>query len=133
MAISSIRSATRRDDKALQIARNTRGVTDVIDKITISSSVEPGATPTTGRFGETLPGPAAPEVITDAGITAKVKTRLLADPDVSGLRIDVDTSDRIVTLTGTVSSASEKARALALAGKVDNVTRVEDRLTVRPK
>ena len=71
--------------------------------------------------------------ISDAGITAKVKTSLLADPDVSGLRIDVDTRDRIVILTGTVSTSAEKARALDLAGRVDHVTRVEDRLTVRPR
>ena len=31
---------------------------------------------------------------------ARVKTRLPADPAVSGLQIDVDTRDRIVTLTG---------------------------------
>ena len=60
-----------------------------------------------------------------------MKTRLLADPDVSGLRIDVDTRDGIVTLTGIVNTAAEKSRALEDAGKVDSVTRVEDRLTVR--
>jgi hyperosmotically inducible protein len=62
-----------------------------------------------------------------------VKTGLLADPDLSGLRIDVDTRDGIVTLTGIVNTAAEKSRALEHAGKVDNVTRVEDRLTVRPR
>jgi len=53
--------------------------------------------------------------------------------DVSGLRIDVDTRERIVTLTGSVGSAAEKARAIELAGKTDNVIRVEDRLTLRPR
>jgi hyperosmotically inducible periplasmic protein len=117
------------ETKALQIARNTRGVADVVDNITVGSSSEPGSAPTTGRVGETP----ATEPITDAGITAKVKTRLLADPDVAGLRIDVDTRDGIVTLSGVVSSAAEKAHAVELAGKVDNVNRVEDRLTVRPR
>ena len=116
------------ETKALQIARNTKGVADVVDNITVGSSSEPGSAPTTGRVGET-----ATEPITDAGITAKVKTRLLADPDVGGLRIDVDTRDGIVTLSGVVSSAAEKAHAVELAGKVDNVNRVEDRLTVRPR
>ena len=117
------------ETKALQITRNTRGVADVVDNITVGSSSEPGSAPTSGRVGETP----ATEPITDAGITAKVKTRLLADPDVSGLRIDVDTRDGIVTLSGMVSSAAEKAHAVELAGKVDNVNRVEDRLTVRPR
>jgi len=119
--------------KALQIARNTKGVADVVDKIVISPATEPGSTPTTGRFGETPLGTASTEAISDAAITAKVKSKLLADPDVSGLRIDVDTRERIVTLTGSVGSAAEKARAIELAGKTDNVIRVEDRLTLRPR
>ena len=117
--------------KALQIARSTKGVADVVDKIVIAP--EPGAAPTTGTTADTSIGTAAGEAVTDAGITTKVKSRLLADPDVSGLRIDVDTRDRVVTLTGTVSTPAEKARALDLAGKVENVTRVEDKLTVRPR
>jgi hyperosmotically inducible periplasmic protein len=116
--------------KALQIARSTKGVADVVDNIVIAP--EPGAAPTTGTTGDTSIGTAA-EAVTDAGITTKVKSRLLADPDVSGLRIDVDTRDHVVTLTGTVSTPAEKARALDLAGKVENVTRVEDKLTVRPR
>ena len=118
--------------KALQIARSTRGVTDVVDNIVIAPSSEPGAAPTTGSAGDTPTGGAA-EAVTDAGITTKVKSKLLADPDVSGLRIDVDTRDGVVTLTGTVNSAAEKTHALDLAGKVENVKRVEDKLTVRSR
>lgn len=66
----------------------------------------------------------------DPGLTAEVKTRLLTDSTVSGLKIDVDTRDRVVTLTGTVSSQTEKQRALDIARRVDNVVRVEDKLTV---
>jgi hyperosmotically inducible protein len=120
------------ETKALQIARSTSGVTNVVDHLTVSSS-EPGTAPTSGRLDETPAAAPFGEAVTDAGITARVKTRLLADPDVSGLRIDVDTRDRIVTLTGIVNTAAEKARALEQAGKVENVTRVEDRLTVRPR
>ena len=119
------------ETKALQIARATKGVADVVDNLTVNVA-EPGSAPTTGRLGET-PIETAADIISDAGITAKVKTSLLADPDVSGLHIDVDTRDRIVTLTGMVGSGAEKARALDLAGRVDHVSRVEDRLTVRPR
>ena len=119
--------------KALQIARSTKGVNDVVDNIVIAPSSEPGAAPTTGSVGDTSIGTAAAEAVTDAAITTKVKSKLLADPDVSGLRIDVDTLDGVVTLTGTVSSSAEKTHALDLAGKVENVKRVEDKLTVRPR
>ena len=90
--------------KALEIARNTKGVSAVVDNIVISSSGEPGSTPTTG-----LPGTPATEAITDdAAIAARVKSTLLADPDVGALRIDVDTREQIVTLTGTVNSGVKR-------------------------
>src|SRR5438034_687275 len=79
------------------------------------------------------PAGSADGLETGHGLHAEVKSKLLADSDVSGLRIDVDTRERIVTLTGSVGSAAEKARAIELAGKTDNVIRVEDRLTLRPR
>ena len=45
--------------------------------------------------------------------------------------VSANVKDGVVTLTGTVGSPAEKTRALDLAGKVENVTRVEDKLTVR--
>ncbi|MGH9331417.1 MAG: BON domain-containing protein, partial [Vicinamibacterales bacterium] len=55
------------------------------------------------------------ETIDDAGITAQVKTALLNDPDVGGLRIDVDTSKGLVTLSGVVKSKNEEAKAISIA------------------
>jgi hypothetical protein len=45
-------------------------------------------------------------------------------------RIEIETRDGLVTLTGTVASASEKARAIALTQKVPGVISVADRLRV---
>jgi hyperosmotically inducible protein len=115
------------ETKALEIARATRGVTNVVDQITVQPAGEPSAAPTTGRFGDTPND----RLTGDPGITAEIKTRLLADTSVSGLKIDVDTADRVVTMTGTVSSQAEKTRALEIARGVEGVARVEDKLTVR--
>ena len=49
--------------------------------------------------------------LTDAAITATVKTALLADPLSSGLKIDVDTASAVVKISGTVATPDEKARA----------------------
>lgn len=112
--------------KALEIARNTRGVNGVVDEISVvPAGVE--TAPTSGRMAD----PAVNVTMTDPGLTAEIKTKLLADPFVSGLKIDVDTKDRIVTLKGTVNTAAEKERALAIAREIKQVERVEDRLTVR--
>jgi hypothetical protein len=95
-----------------------------------TGSPEPGSAPTSGRVADTPATAPFGGAVTDAGITASVKTRLLADRNVSGMRIEVDTRDRIVTLTGIVHTAAEKSRALDDAAKVDDVARVEDRLMV---
>jgi hyperosmotically inducible protein len=121
--------STAEEAQALQIARNTDGVANVIDQIEIA----PEPAPTTGIGGTpTEPGP-GDVLITDPNITAQVKAKLLADPDVAGLRIDVDTKDQVVTLTGTVRTQAEEVRALQLAREVEGVTRVTDQLTVQAR
>jgi osmotically-inducible protein OsmY len=51
----------------------------------------------------------------DAGITASVKNQLAADDLVKARNIDVDTNDRIVTLTGSVGSEQAQAKAIEIA------------------
>jgi hyperosmotically inducible periplasmic protein len=72
----------------------------------------------------------ATPVVADAGITAAVKSRLLADPDVAGLRIDVDTSGKVVTLNGNVKSAAQIAEAEKIARETPGVIRVVNNLKV---
>jgi hyperosmotically inducible protein len=68
----------------------------------------------------------------DAVITGKVKTTLIADPDVKALRIDVDTKDGVVTLTGTADSAAHSDKATTVARGVEGVKSVDNQLTVKP-
>ena len=72
------------------------------------------------------------ETIDDATITTRVKTSLLNDPDVGGLRIDVDTFKGVVTLSGRVKSKDEEAKAIALARKISGVSDVKSTLLVQP-
>jgi osmotically-inducible protein OsmY len=72
------------------------------------------------------------ETIDDATITARVKTILLNDPQVGGLRIDVDTSLGVVTMSGTVKSQAEEQRAIQLARSVTGVKDVKSTLQVNP-
>jgi osmotically-inducible protein OsmY len=73
------------------------------------------------------------ETIDDTAITTRVKTAMLNDPDVGGLRIDVDTFKGVVTLSGRVKSQTEKDRAMTLARQVDGVTEVKDAMQVIPE
>jgi hyperosmotically inducible periplasmic protein len=69
----------------------------------------------------------------DAGITTSVKSQLLADDQVKARRIDVDTHNRVVTLTGEVRSAEEEKRALQIARSANGVTDVVNQLKVVPE
>jgi osmotically-inducible protein OsmY len=73
------------------------------------------------------------ETIDDTTITTRVKTAMLNDPAVGGLRIDVDTFKGVVTLSGRVKSAAEKQQAVTLARRVSGVTEVKDSLQVIPE
>ena len=72
------------------------------------------------------------ETIDDATITTRVKTSLLNDPDVGGMRIDVDTFKGVVTLSGRVKTREEEAKAVALARKISGVTEVKSTLQIQP-
>jgi hypothetical protein len=73
----------------------------------------------------------AGNVIEDGAITAKVKTALLADPDVKGLMIDVDTKNGVVTLKGTADKPANRDRAVAIAKDTGGVKSVQDQLVVK--
>jgi len=73
----------------------------------------------------------AKQALDDAGITAQVKAKLLASPDVDGTSINVDTSQGRVTLVGEVSDKSQIDRAVRIARSVDGVKAVESELTAR--
>jgi hyperosmotically inducible periplasmic protein len=67
----------------------------------------------------------------DAATTAKVKARLMAEPGIDSLQIDVDTVNGRVTLRGEVDTPQHKARAQELASSVEGVTGVVDRLSMK--
>jgi osmotically-inducible protein OsmY len=68
--------------------------------------------------------------VSDATITASVKAGIAKDPDLSALKIDVDTSDGKVSLNGTAPSEAAKQRASSIAQGEKGVTGVENKLVV---
>lgn len=120
--------------RAIELAKATDGVRDVVDAI----AVTPTATPTSGTIDETRrkaddSARGVGETMGDAGITTAVKTKLLADTAVSGLNIDVDTNEAVVTLKGEVHSAAEKRRAMEIARETSGVKSVKDQLKIVAK
>ena len=72
----------------------------------------------------------AATTVKDAWITTQIQAKYFGDSLVKGRNIDVDTTNGVVTLTGDVSSAAERQRAVAKAREVDGVKTVQDRLTI---
>ena len=64
----------------------------------------------------------------DATITARVKTALLNDQQISATKIDVTTSNGVVTMSGTVRSRAEEARAIEVARQTPGVKDVKSTL-----
>ena len=157
--------------RAVELAKGTAGVRDVVDQLTVKDGMTPpgglddaaqakaaeGARATgeaAGTAGEKVGDAAAKagdkvgdaaakagdkigdaanntyDATADAAVTAKVKTKFLADTTISGLKIDVDTKGNVVTLSGTVATAAEKRHAVEVARATDGVKSVVDRLKV---
>lgn len=73
----------------------------------------------------------AGEKINDVSITAAVSSGLAKDPELSALKINVDTKNGAVTLTGSAPTEAARERAGALAKAVKGVNSVENRLVVK--
>ena len=71
--------------------------------------------------------------VTDAMITTKINAALVADAQLKALKINVDTKDGKVVLTGVAPDAGSRDRATTMAKAVDGVVDVDNRLTVQPK
>ena len=147
-------------ERAVMIARNTNGVNSVVDDLRVGPVATSGSldrdrdadrdrdyseaaeqtardakekTEDTAHDAKVKSERAADktgEVVTDAAITSAVKTKFLAEPGVSGLKIDVDTKANVVTLTGTVKSKAEADKAMAIARDTKGVKRVVNHLKV---
>lgn len=67
----------------------------------------------------------------DATITASVAAGLIKDPDLSAIKIDVDTKNGVVRLYGPAPSQAALERATLIAKAVKGVSAVENKLTVK--
>jgi hyperosmotically inducible periplasmic protein len=78
-----------------------------------------------------MTGETAGQFVDDSTITSSVKAKLVADKAVNFTRIDVDTTNRVVSLNGIVESPEQKARAEQLAMEVSGVRRVDNNLQIQ--
>jgi hyperosmotically inducible protein len=80
-----------------------------------------------------MTGQTAGENVDDATITATVKSKLVADKVGNLTRIDVDTTNKVVSLNGVVETPEQKARAQQIASQVSGVRDVKNNLQIQKK
>ena len=78
-------------------------------------------------------GTAITEGTADARTTGTIKARLLSEPGISSMGIDVNTTGGVVTLAGNVGSHEEVAKAMRIALETDGVVKVISTLQVRAR
>ena len=66
----------------------------------------------------------AEDAVSDTWITSKVKSTFLADSELSGIDIKVETNKGVVTLSGVVATEAEHDLAVAKAKEIKGVTAV---------
>jgi osmotically-inducible protein OsmY len=66
----------------------------------------------------------------DAGTTMRVKQAIYDEPSLKVMDISVTTENAVVTLAGSVKNRGQRAKAIAVARKVEGVKRVKDELKI---
>lgn len=114
-------------DLAGEIATSIKGVTDVknelaVDKAKAAMSRDSDAAKERQGFKQS---------VSNATLTARIKTQLLMNGNTGGMAIDVDSEQGAVTLSGEVMSDEERDLALKLAENTSGATSVTDQLVVK--
>jgi osmotically-inducible protein OsmY len=80
-----------------------------------------------------MTGQTAGQYVDDSTITSQVKAKLVSDKAANLTRIDVDTTNRVVSLSGVVESPEQKTRAEQLAMQVSGVQKVQNNLQIQKR
>lgn len=116
-------------DLAGEIAKSVNGVTKVenelrVDKVQARVESQDDASADRRGFKES---------VSNATLTARVKTKLLANDNTGGMAINVDSKQGVVTLSGDVKSDEERDLAVQLASNTSGASSVTNQLVVNPK
>ncbi len=118
VTLSGVVPTEREKGKAEQLARNTEGVSQVVNNITINPA----------SLGATNVGEKAREAANDAAILAKIKAKLLTE-GITGTNVDV--VNGVVTLKGEIENERKSALAADIARSTEGVKNVDNQLVVK--
>lgn len=109
---------------AEQVAYSIEGITDVDNQVQVEK-----ADATTRRDIQANERSFS-QKFDDMTTTAAIKSKLLANQSTEGLAINVDTANRVVSLSGNVATTEEKQLAEKIAENTDGVDKVKNLLEI---
>jgi hyperosmotically inducible periplasmic protein len=92
----------------------------------VEKSAEKAASATSDGAGKVV------VALDDAAITTSIAASFAKDPDLSAIKIDIDTKNGSVTLQGPAPTDLARTRATSIAQSVKGVVSVNNMLTVKP-
>lgn len=110
-------SSQAQKELTTEYAKDVEGVKEVKNEMTVAKTP---AQPT-----ETIG-----EKIDDASITAQVKSSLLTHRSTSAIRTKVETTEGVVTVSGTAKNAAEKSLVTKLVTDINGVSSVINNMTI---
>lgn len=123
--------AELRDSVNSNAAKADRAIRENIDTETLNDEINRGGRAVRDKVAQA--GEVLAAATSDVRITAAVKAKLIADSRLEGLKINVDTTDGVVTLSGSVSTPEDISRAMRLAQETEGVKKVASTLQVNPQ
>jgi len=112
VTLTGVVKTRRESQRAVQLAGRERGVKSVRNNLQIGDKT----------WGESF---------NDTWLGSRIKSKLIAEPEIRSLNIDVDVHKGIVTLTGVVGNRYQKKRAMEIARATEGTRRVVDNLRVK--
>ena len=97
--------------RAVEIAKNVPGVKKVTNNL---------------QIGERTFGQSVDDTVTGS----RIKAKLVVEPGIRSLNIDVDVHNGVVTLTGIVNSSEQRKRAIEIAQSTIGAVRIVDNIKV---
>lgn len=114
-------SSETASSKAAEIAKSVDGVKSVTNGLIVGKA---SVNPQTATAKAQQAAREGADMASDAWVTTKVKSQLVADDSVKGSAIKVSTESGVVILGGTVSSDAMRDKAVQLAQGVSGVSSV---------
>ena len=122
-----------KEEVATGASKVKKSVQDAVSEInTEAIKEELSKTGTVIREKAKAAGRAIADVTADTRIAAAIKAKFATDSSVSALNIKVDSTDGLVTLSGTAKSADEVAKAVQIALDTDGVRKVVSTIQIAP-